>query len=914
MESQTKFALTPIAGAVATALCPAQQATAQAADSDSVALEEIIVTATKRTLSVQDIPASVQAITSEALAAMGARDIDDYARFIPAVNVVNQGAGDTTIIFRGAITGTGYIAQSTSSVYLNEQSLTQTGAQPMIRMVDVNRVEALAGPQGTLYGSDAQAGTMRIITNKPVMNEFETIFDGELRGGEHSDASYRGSLVFNVPLVDDKLAARVVLYNDHDGGFIDNVLGSTPDTLAVQNPNRPLAEWDDDPSTFPDSDRAFDLPAEWGTLDNAASVEKRWNDADISGARLSLLWQLNDSWSIDISALGQQIDGGSGNHYDPFVGDLQTVRFHDEWRKDDYEMYSLTLNGDLGFADLVASVSYYERDVVYSRDITIYGHYWGGRYCIDSYYTRESLDYYDHDEDGDYYELAYPDYWENPDTGYIVWYPVYCMGETLDSDYFQAYYEPWQQDKLTAEIRLSSEGETLDWIVGLYRDESNDSWQAPFAGGTTGGKYNGRDGNTYQDSISLQFMEWYHACYTFEEACDGSASKTWPEATDWWYAESDTDWEQTAFFGQINWHLTDAIDLTLGGRYFDRTNNNLYRVDHPGDLGLNGEPDPADAASREFRLANNNVAPDRKATETEFIPKVSLSYSMDNDRMIYGLYTQGTRPGGVNRSRGEPFFSTSYDSDTMDNYELGYRSSFGDGRGRFNATAYHMLWSDYQLELTDPSNLPCDDPSDTIPGMCGQPWQAIVTNAGEAHITGVNFELDYAISDSWVFGANATFLEAETDTTADLTGDGENDLVGGLRLPITPEVKASAWLDFTTPSQMLGGEVAFARLQASYTGDSVNTLNPASKETSPMPQLKNEAYVIADVRVGIRGADWEVSAFVNNIADERAAYNIGSAQMNWALGNAAEGHDHFQKRYVARPREYGVRYMKRWGN
>ncbi len=169
MEMQKKYALTPIAGAVATALCPAQQAVAQDADSDAVTLDEIIVTATKRELSVQDIPASIQAISSDALQAMGAKSMEDYSRFVPSVNVVSYGAGDNTVVFRGAITGTGYIAQSTSSVYLNEQSLTQTGAQPMIRMVDINRVEALSGPQGTLYGSDAQAGSAgdRVAVDAP---------------------------------------------------------------------------------------------------------------------------------------------------------------------------------------------------------------------------------------------------------------------------------------------------------------------------------------------------------------------------------------------------------------------------------------------------------------------------------------------------------------------------------------------------------------------------------------------------------------------------------------------------------------------------------------------------------------------------------------------------------------------------
>jgi len=813
METQYKYVLTPIAGAVAAALAPGQQVFAQE-DSEEVSLDEIIVTATKRESSIQDIPASIQAITSDALEAMGAKSMEDFARFVPAVNVVTYGAGDNTLVFRGAITGSGYIAQSTSSLYLDEMSLSITGSQPMIRMVDINRVEALAGPQGTLYGSDSQAGTMRIITNKPQFDGFEAIFDGEVRAGESSDMSYRGSLTFNIPLVEDKLAARLAVYSDHDGGFIDNVLGNTPDSIAVGMANESRL----DAAAF-----SYDaLPSEWGTLDNSASVEKRWNDADITGARLSLLWNLNDNWSVDLMALTQSIEGGAQNYFDPFVGDLQVTRFHDEFRDDDYDMFSFVLNGDMGFADLVASVGYYERDIDANYDITIYGHYWGGRYCHDSYYAPGDpfLDAY-YNPTG--YYAGY--YWTNPASGQIVWWPVYCVGQTLDSDYFQAYYSPAQQDKLTAEIRLSSQGENVDWLVGLFREEFNDSWQAPFAGATEGGRYNGRDGNLYQGSISLQYMEWYHSNVTFYVPYVGPTYVTYPEATDWWYADSDTDWEQTAIFGEINWHITDALDLTLGGRYFDRTNNNLYRVDHPGDLGLNGEPDTADQDSRDFRLANNNRAPDRKATETEFIPKVSLSYNTSDDSMMYGLYTQGTRPGGVNRSRGEPFFPTSYTSDLMDNYEIGYRSTFGNGRGRFNVTAFHMVWTDYQLQLTDPSSDPCPEGvSGPVAGVCGQPWQSVITNAGEAHITGVNFELDYAISDNWVWGVNATSLEAETDTTADLTGDGEDDLVGGLRLPLTPELKGSTWIDFTTP--MSSGKEFFGRLQASYTGDSMNRLEP----------------------------------------------------------------------------------------
>jgi len=571
MDINKRYLLTPFAGAIATALTPGQQVLAQSDDNDAF-LEEVIVTATKRSVSVQDIPATVQALTSEALASMGAKGIEDYSRFTPSVNVVTYGAGSNVVVFRGATTGQGYIAQSTSSVYLDEISVTTTGSQPSIRMVDIERVEALSGPQGTLYGSDAQAGTMRIITNKPDMDAFEATVDMELRGGSKSDASYRGSLVFNIPLVKNSLALRVVGFTDHDGGYIDNVLGHTPDTSTL----------------------GVAYPAGFGTLDNSASVEKRWNDADIKGARVILSWDINEDWNTSLTALTQDTNAGADNDFDPYVGDLKTVRFHKEYRDDNYQMYSFTVNGDLGFAQLVGAVNYYERDIKALFDITAYAHYWAALYCHDSYYSSADLPYY----------------WANPETGYVVWWPVYCAGETVDSDFFSSYYSPAQQDKFTTEVRLSHQGDRADWLIGAYYENSNDSWQAPFATSTLGG--NG-DTNLYQDSASLNYWEWYFSNYY-------GTPTTFPQATSHWYSQSSTDWEQKAVFGELTWHINAAWDLTLGGRYFKRTNSNHYIVDHPGDIGLNGEPDTGDPLSRAFRLANGFVEP-HTAVEKDVYPQ-----------------------------------------------------------------------------------------------------------------------------------------------------------------------------------------------------------------------------------------------------------------------------------------------------
>ena len=252
------FKSAPLAAAIAAALVTPFSIAQE--ESAAPALEEVVVTARKRSESIMDIPASVQALSEDDLKEMGAKNIADYVRFLPAVTVVDYGAGVSTVVFRGATTSAGYVGESTSSVYMDEISLTTSGQQPSIRMVDIERVESLEGPQGTLYGSDAQAGTLRIITNKPKINERETVIDVLGKSSSEGEASYDGSIVFNVPLVEDKLAARFVAFKAKDGGFIDNVLGKT-----ITNDLKSDATYGRSPSG-------------WGTIDNSDVVADDIND------------------------------------------------------------------------------------------------------------------------------------------------------------------------------------------------------------------------------------------------------------------------------------------------------------------------------------------------------------------------------------------------------------------------------------------------------------------------------------------------------------------------------------------------------------------------------------------------------------------------------------------------------------
>ncbi len=130
---------------------------------------------------------------------------------------------------------------------------------------------------------------------------------------------------------------------------------------------------------------------------------------------------------------------------------------------------------------------------------------------------------------------------------------------------------------------------------------------------------------------------------------------------------------------------------------------------------------------------------------------------------------------------------------------------------------------------------------------------------------------------------------------------------------MVPKFKGSAWLGYAKEVSWFGGSEGFMRFQVSYTGERVNILEPDHPDDSPNPQFTDPAYTIADISAGVRGEDWQVSIFVNNLTDERAAYTTGSGLMEWGMANAAEGRAHVQRVYTNRPLEAGVRFTKSWG-
>lgn len=310
-------------------------------------LEEIIVTATKRQANMQDVPLAITAFTDQDIVRQGFKTLDDYIGQIPGLSFSRREPGGTTVLMRGCtISGLSFGGSTTTSIYLDEQPITAAGRNPDARLIDIERVEALSGPQGTLFGDASQCGSLRIITNKPDSTEFSSWVDLGLNQVSDGDTGYGVSAMVNMPLVEGKVGLRLVGFVEEDAGYIDNILSTSPG----------------------------------GTFDNAEFVGEDVNSSTSSGARVALRSVFDDNWVLDASVIYQEkeLDGfGDLDLNDQFyegrnIGDLEQVRFGTDSWNDEWYQLALTVEGSLSFADLLVTGSFFSRETTYEADATSY--------------------------------------------------------------------------------------------------------------------------------------------------------------------------------------------------------------------------------------------------------------------------------------------------------------------------------------------------------------------------------------------------------------------------------------------------------------------------------------------------------------------------------------------------------------
>jgi len=738
------------AGASTASAQAADTPASEASEAEADGLGEIIVTATRRSERLQDVPQSITAIDTAGIAVRGLTGMDDYARVVPGLSVSDRQPGGTTIVFRGVATsGLQFGAVSSSALYLDEQPITQSGRNPDPRLIDVARIEALRGPQGTLYGASSQSGTLRVITNKPDAGKLEGWVNAQLSSTSGGSASHDVSGMLNVPL-GDSAALRFVGFTALDAGYIDNVLGDS------------LGE----------------------TFDNSDLVEKDVNDHEVSGGRLALRLEPGENFDVTFGALMQNTEVSGHGDVDIGSDDLEQVRFSSESMSDDWYQFSLAMNAHLPFADAVLATSYFHRDFRYEADATAY-----------EYAFNQTA-------------IAYES-------------PTYDFGG--DPRGFATNREVTKIT--TAEFRLSSRadsGSRWSWIAGAFYSQERQH----------------TDFDSYvRDYPGTPSFEYYS---DYEAELSGD---TLAPTERWFIGRYDTELDQKAVFGELSFDVTDHFRITAGGRWFDYDRYIAQQQEQPE--GFSG-------ASRLDDV--------RDTSEDGTVTRFNLQYTFSTDNLIYATYSEGFRIGGSNPLKQASLLPRDFQSDTLQNFEVGTKNEWMNHRLRFNLSAYYMKWDDFAVQV--------EDPQEAV-------FQLGFVNLPTATIQGVEGELTFQASKAWTIDASfsyndATTAEASTLTVTDELGDEYSFSVEeGARLPLTPEWSGSLGVEFR-PEFTLGAARPFARFDYSYVGSSVNSLAGIESVVSGNPVEQQAAYDIGNLRLGLEGEKWSGSLFWNNIWDERA--------------------------------------------
>lgn len=753
-------------------------------------VDEIIVTATKREESMQDVPMSIQALGQERLEQLGISDFADYAQHLPTLSYSpSYGPGYDRPFMRGVASGeNGNHSGPMPSVgtYLDEQPITTITGNLDLHLYDVARVEVLAGPQGTLYGANSQAGTVRIITNRPDPSAFSGSLDAE--ANTIQDGGFGGEVqgYVNVP-INSQAAVRIVGWAEHAGGYIDNVFGTRD---------------------YPIDGLGINI-----TDDNADRVQDDYNTVDTYGARVSLGIDLNESWTVTPQLMGQHQRSEGVFGQERGIGDLAVTHWFPEWNEDNWVQAALTVNGTVSNMDVVFAYSRLTRDVDSNQDYADYGYFYDSVLGYGCYYT-------DNTNPGSCDGVAMPIV---GGTG-LPGNPINPAQQVEGRDHY---------DRDTYEFRVASPSENrLRVIAGLF--------------------YQLSEHHIHQRYILANFRDEFEVT-------------GWPD-TIWLTEQLRTD-EETAAFGELSFDFTDRLTGTIGARVY-RTDNSLR-----GFFGFGGNYSGSTGESQCFAAPSVGREPctnlDKSTDESGTLYRANLEYNFDDDRMVYATYSEGFRPGGINRRGTLP----PYDADFLDNYEVGWKTDWANGRMRWNGAIFHEVWNDFQFSFL------------------GQSGLTEIQNAGDAEINGVETDL------TWVPQEGLTLTAAGTWIDSELTSAAIPDTVVGTTLPVAPDLK----LDFSARYEFdFHNWNSYVQGVASYVGE--RSIDIRQTEAALIGDLSG--YWVADVSAGIERDGLRVSLFIDNLFNDDG---VTGRYAECAIATCVADPDGIYYDVVVRPRTAGIR-------
>ncbi len=767
------FRKKPIAAAVA-CICAAAnpglvQAQATSNDDDAV-LEEITVTGTRREMSIHDVPFNISAISGAEIERANIIDATELLRAMPGVMAPDGGArlaeNNNIITIRGLnidpnATDRAFLSDPTVSTYIND---TPIFGNFILR--DMERVEVLRGPQGTLYGSGSLGGTVRYIPKRPDSSSFSARVDGSFGVSDGSDGNNMSlDAMMNIP-ISETTAFRFNVGSIENDGVVDYANVYATDANGI-----PLAEGGDTIQGGP-----------------VYINDKDADTVDITYGRASFLFAPTDRFEVLVSYMRQEGDYGgrrqvtSGpNGWDEFYGKYEIGAVVPEPARATSQITSVEIQYDLGFATLSSSTSTYERT-------------------------------YDGVSDNSGFFAA---------RGWLYWY-----GYTNWPRPAYAAERQFSEDAFVQEFRLVSNndgGSAFDWVVG--------------------GFYMDQNGSAAQQTRLRGFQEWINAADPDGDGISadlgyvgGFYDRSNNVSFDWTYQK---DFKDLAFFGELTWHASDTVDLTLGARRFDN------------ELTVTSQ-----TAFPIWFIANPVINETIKDDDVLF--KGNISWDISDAYMIYGTVSEGYRRGGTNAApvRPDPSYPNdpewnSFESDSAVNFEIGIKARLENLS--YTVAAFLVNWDNPQVNVATPSGA-----------------YYAVANGDKAESKGLETEINWAVTDNFRLSGGYTYVNAKLTRDlllhdADPATDGKSELraTAGARLPMTPEHSFN--LNATHTMEMRNGLSLITRADGYYQSEVENSI----LNIDPNWDATLGSFAIWNLSFTLASDAWSVGVYAKNLLNER---------------------------------------------
>lgn len=772
----------------------AQQAAQGAAGSGGLGLEEVIVTAQKRAESVQDVPLSITTLSPAALEQREVNTFFDYASKVPNLSFALTGDGIGTarsIALRG-IAGT-----DTTGFYIDDVPLPDS-IDP--RVLDVDRIEVLRGPQGTLYGARSMGGTVRVITRSPNLSTFEATVHAGLGNTDHADRpNSTGDLVLNMPISADRAALRVSAFYDNQAGFLSRSYCTTPATAGTSC--LPLSS--SGVSTVRDI-------AATSTYGGAASLTiKATEDLTITPRFMVQRETYSGFPMADYRATpgnGYGYPVPSGPYTLPkklLPSSLTQARLFNiaEGGIDAWDLSSLTLRWARPWGEFVSSTAYFGRTV-----------------------------------------------WETEDESDFVWAAITSGAGGTPSP--SAIHELKDYQRFVEEIRFASKFDgPLQFVAGVFYSD-----------------FHGR----------LPFAAYYPPAVA--PGLDATLGLPPPDVLGYNPAVADlifaqnfhTRQREPAVFGEFSYNILPSLKATVGARWYQ------VKIDSQGyEEGL--------ATGAAFY-----PSPFATTKETGTNPKAELDWHVTQDKMVYVLASKGFRPGGLVPvvPPGQPGTGTdcrlslaqqapgirledtrTYQSDSLWNYEAGFKTSWLEHRVNINAAGFHILWPHIQQ-----------------PVLLGCGFQ-FITNAGSAVSNGAELE----VTARPVQNLDVSFGMGYQD--AHIQNHGLLPVPDGFSVYNTPDWTGNAAATYTLALGGSGWELQ-GTADYSYVGRSYSANN------NPAQPRERPSYDLVDLRIAAIRGNYQISLFGKNLGN--TITNLGD---NRSLAAEVPGRPRL---IVNQPRTIGV--------